>query len=228
MVRAYHFFPDDMRAAEDIVAGLDEPWHIGDTRIYTPVKIDSGDGEFITESGYNSSPTLWDALLQANGPIACLVEVSTPLSISDSAQGPSLQSSEIRTLIAAVDVRAELRRFACDCAARVLSLYEDRYPEDGRLRAAIDAARRFAEGVASAEELQAALVLVREAADVAGGQARLAAFSAFGTTLREAHDAALTAARSAMWALDGRTTPGPERVWQRVHFDQLFAHLFAS
>ena len=139
-----------------------------------------------------------------------------------------MQSSEIRTLIAAVDVRAELRRFACDCAARVLSLYEDRYPKDGRLRAAIDAARRFAEGVASAEELQVALVLVREAADVASGQARLAAFSAFGTTLREAHDAALTAARSAMWALDGRTTPGPERVWQRAHFDQLFAHLFAS
>jgi immunity protein 5 of polymorphic toxin system len=228
MVRAYHFFPDDMRAAEDIVAGLDEPWRIGDTRRYTAVKIGSGDGEFITESGYQSSPTLWDALLQANGPIACLVEVSPPLSISNSCEEPSAQSSEVRTLIAAVDVRAELRRFACDCAERVLSLYEDLYPKDGRLRDAIAVARRFADAAASSAELQAALVSIRDAADVASGQARMAAFSAFGTTLREAHDAALTAARSAMWAVDGRTTPGPERVWQRAHFDQLFAHLFAS
>jgi hypothetical protein len=228
MIKAYHFLPDDMRADEDIVAGLDEPWHIGDTRIYTPVKIASGGGEFITESGYHSSNTLWDALMQANGPVACLVEVSTPLSISDSANGPSSQISEVRALIAAVDVRAELRRFACDCAERVLTIYEDRHPRDGRLRHAVHAARRFAGGQASAEELQAALAGVRDAADGASGQARLAALSAFGTTLREAQDAAITAARSAMWAVDGRTTPGPERDWQRAHFDQLFAHLFAS
>jgi hypothetical protein len=228
MVRAYHFLPDDMRADEDIVAGLDDPWRVGDTRSYKPVKIASGDGEFITESGYHSSKTLWDALMQANGPVACLVEVSTPLSSSDSAHGPSSQSSAVRTLIAAVDVRSELRRFACDCAERVLSIYEERYPRDDRPRHAIDAARRFASGEASAEELQAALAGVRNAADVASGQARMAGFSAFGAALREAHDAAITAARSAMWAVDGRTTPGPERVWQRAHFDQLFAHLFAS
>jgi hypothetical protein len=228
MIKAYHFLPDDMRADEDIVAGLDEPWRIGDTRKYRPVKIAAGEGKFITESGYHSSKTLWDALMQANGPIACLVEVSTPLSSSDSTEGPSSQISEVRKLIAAVDVRSELRRFACDCAERVLSIYEDRYPNDDRLRRAIDVARRFAGGGASAEELQAALALVRDAADVASGQARLAAFSAFGTTLRESQDAAITAARSAMWALDGRITPGPERTWQRARFDQLFAHLFAS
>lgn len=56
----------------------------------------------------------------------------------------------------------------------------------------------------------------------------MAACSAFGTTGREAQDAALTAARSAMWALDGRMTSGPERLWQRAYFDRLFAHLFAS
>lgn len=228
MIKAYRFFPDDLRAAEDIVAGLDEPWHIGDIRTYTPMRIGSGDGEFITESGYHSSPTLWDALLQANGPIACLVEVSTPLSVSDSVAEPSAQISAVSKLVAAVDLRAELRRFACDCADRVRSLYEDRYPRDGRLRDAIAVARRFADAAASTEELQAALALVRDAADRAGGQARMAAFSAFGATLREAQDAALTAARSARWARDGRIAPGPERVWQRAHFDRLFAHLFAS
>ena len=101
-------------------------------------------------------------------------------------------------------------------------------PRDGRPRQAIDIARRFARDDATANELQAALVLARDAAEVASGQARMAAFSAFGATLRESQDAAITAARSAMWAVDGRTTPGPERIWQRAHFDQLFAHLFAS
>src|ERR1700722_9957755 len=149
MIKAYHFFPDDMRADEDIVAGFDESWHIGDTRKYTLVKIASGDGEFITESGYHSSKTLWDALMQANGPVACLVEVSPPLSGSDSAEGPSSQVSEVRKLIAAVDVRAELRGFGCDCAERVLSIYEHRYPKDDRLRRAIDVARRFADAAAS-------------------------------------------------------------------------------
>jgi hypothetical protein len=228
MIKAYHFLPDDLRADEDIVAGLDEPWHIGDTRKYKSVKINSGDGEFITESGYHSSKTLWDALMQANGPVACLVEVSTPLFSSDSTEGPSAQISEVRKLIATVDVRSELRRYACDCAERVLSIYEDRYPHDDRPRRAIDIARRFARDDATANELQAALVLARDAAEVASGQARMAAFSAFGATLRESQDAAITAARSAMWAVDGRTTPGPERIWQRAHFDQLFAHLFAS
>src|SRR5579859_2136023 len=99
MMKAYHFFPDDMRAEEDIVAGLDEPWRIGDTRKYISVKIASGDGEFITESGYHSSQTLWDALMQANVPVPGLAEVSTPLSTAGSAESASSQISEIRTLI---------------------------------------------------------------------------------------------------------------------------------
>lgn len=56
-------------------------------------------------------------------------------------------------------MRAELRRFACDCAERVLSIYEDRYAKDGRLRDAIAVARRFADAVASSAEL------VRKAVD---------------------------------------------------------------
>ena len=48
------------------------------------------------------------------------------------------------------------RLFACDCAERVLPLYEERYPEDKRPRQAIEAARRFANGEATYEELAAA------------------------------------------------------------------------
>jgi hypothetical protein len=123
MIRAYHFLPDDMRADEDIVAGIDEPWRIGDTRKYKPVKIAAGEGEFITESGYHSSKTLWDALMQANVPVACLVEISEPLLSDGSAEFASSRISEVRKSIAAVDVRSELRRFACDCAERPSSRF---------------------------------------------------------------------------------------------------------
>ena len=48
------------------------------------------------------------------------------------------------------------RLFACDCAEHVLSLYEAQYPDDGRPRKAIEIARRYAEGKATVEELNAA------------------------------------------------------------------------
>jgi hypothetical protein len=48
------------------------------------------------------------------------------------------------------------RLFACDCADRALSLYERRHPGDARPRQAIETARRFALGEASAEDLRAA------------------------------------------------------------------------
>ena len=85
MIRAYHFISDDMRSDEDIVAGRDQPWRLGETRIYVPVTLDAGDGEFITEAGYHSSPSLSDALMRADGPIACAVEISDPISVGGGA-----------------------------------------------------------------------------------------------------------------------------------------------
>ena len=48
------------------------------------------------------------------------------------------------------------RLFACDCAERVLPIYEKEYPDDKRPREAIEAARRYAEGKATKKELAAA------------------------------------------------------------------------
>jgi hypothetical protein len=50
----------------------------------------------------------------------------------------------------------EMRLFACDCAKRVLPIFEEEYPEDNRPRRAIETARRFALGKATQEELAAA------------------------------------------------------------------------
>jgi len=227
MIRAYHFLSDDMRCDEDIIAGRDEPWHLGELRTFAPMRLDAGDGGFISLSGYHSSPSLWDAMLQADGPIACAVEISDPISTDGDLQQGFFQISSLRKLTAAVDVSAELRLYACACAERVLSIFESRYSRDDRPRRAINTAFDYAHRRATAQDLEAALILARDAANTAAGLARIAALSAFGTAILESQDAAVTAMRNATWAVDGRgVTTGTERMWQGEYFDRKFALIF--
>ena len=86
-----------------------------------------------------------------------------------------------------------LRLFACECAEEVLLIYEREYPKDSRPRKAIETARRYANGEATLEELDAAEDAARDAAeDAAEDAARAAAL--------DARDAALDAAEAAAWA----------------------------
>jgi hypothetical protein len=48
------------------------------------------------------------------------------------------------------------RLFACDCAERVLPIFEKYYPKDNRPRVAIETARKFVVGKATQKELDAA------------------------------------------------------------------------
>jgi len=48
------------------------------------------------------------------------------------------------------------RLFACDCAEKVLPIYEKQYPKDIRPRQAIEVARKFANGEATQDALAAA------------------------------------------------------------------------
>jgi hypothetical protein len=226
MIKAYHFICADLRSGEDIVGGRDEPWRLGDMRTYVPVRLDAGDGEFVSETGYHSSSSLWDAMMLADGPIACAVEILEPLSIGGDIEQGYFQISRSRKLIAAIDVSRELRQFACTCAERVLSIFETAYPRDDRPRRAINIARDYARQRATTEDLGAALILARDAADKASGLARVAAMSAFGTAIPEAQDAAVTAMRGAGRAVDGRATTGSERAWHREYFDREFAGIF--
>ena len=71
------------------------------------------------------------------------------------------------------------RLFACDCAERVLGIYEKRCPDDKRPRKAIAVARRFANGKATKKQLDAASAAASAAArDAAGFAARSAAWDA--------------------------------------------------
>ena len=104
------------------------------------------------------------------------------------------------------------RLFACDCAERVLSIFEDKYPGDSRPRAAIEVSRRFAVGDASRAELNAARDAAwdatRAAADASWGVARDAAWDAARAAAYAAWDAAWDAARDA------------ERKWQAERLRQ--------
>ena len=73
--------------------------------------------------------------------------------------------------------------WACDCADRVLPIYEMHYPNDLRVRQCIITTRAFANGTATLEDLDAARAAARAAAwaaRAAAWDARAAAWAAAG------------------------------------------------
>jgi hypothetical protein len=130
------------------------------------------------------------------------------------------------------------RLFACDCAERVLPLYEAHYDDDSP-RKAIEVARRYAEGTATREELAAAGDAARNAAWAATGDptraaawaaARAAAWAATGDPTRNAawaatgdptRAAAWAAAWAATWAATGDPALNVERQWQAARLREI-------
>ncbi len=189
-MRAYHFLKADMTAG----SGNEKPWTIGEKRT---IKGDI----VLCERGYHSSPSWWDALQYAPGPMACLVEITRPVQ-----KDQDKQVSHTRTLIAAVSVERECRLFACDVAEEALHLAK---VEDPRSWKAIEVSRKFADGQATDKDLAAARDAARAAAwdaawaaawDAAWAAARDAAWAAARDAARAAAwDAARAAARDAAW-----------------------------
>jgi hypothetical protein len=86
------------------------------------------------------------------------------------------------------------RLYAADCAEHVLHFYEEKYPNDPRLREAIRVARRFAEGHASKAELQEACAATYKARPSFAMQA------AYYSTFPSAQDAAFFGSGAAVMA----------------------------
>ena len=105
------------------------------------------------------------------------------------------------------------RLFACDCAERVLPLFEKERPGDERPRKAIDTARAYVAGAATVEQLAAARAAAWAAARAA---ARAAAWAA-------ARAAAWAAARDAAWDAARPAARAAERNWQT---DRLMHYLY--
>jgi hypothetical protein len=109
------------------------------------------------------------------------------------------------------------RSFACDCAERVLPIFEKAYPNDKRPRAAIEIARQFIGGTVSSEQLWAARDAARDAAWAAAGAAAWdAAWAAAGAAAWDAR-----AAGAAAWDAAGAA----EKKWQTK---QLMKYLYGK
>src|SRR5262249_23114000 len=68
---------------------------------------------------------------------------------------------QLQAALAAADERTILR-FALECAARVLPVFERRYPDNDRVRRALEIAQRFECGLATVRALDAAERILRE------------------------------------------------------------------
>lgn len=174
-------------------SGDEPPWQLGETRVW------EGTVE-LCKAGYHHSPTPFDGLEFAPGPILSRVEASAPLS-GDACKA----ASQSRRLVAYRSVERELRLFACDCAERALNREREHGREpDRRSWAAVDVARQYARGGATLAELESA---ARSAESAAAWSA--AAWSA--------EAAALSAAEAARSA---------ERTWQAERFNSVMLALF--
>jgi len=112
------------------------------------------------------------------------------------------------------------RLFACDCAERVLPLFEEKYPEDNRPRVAIKTARRYAMGQATEAERRAAESAAREAERMAWSAGLAARAAAAGLAAGRTAGAAAVAERSAAWAarlaVAAEAARAAERQWQEA------------
>lgn len=93
----------------------------------------------------------------------------------------------------------EIRNLACDYAEFVLPVWEAKYPDDQRPRQAIEVARRYADGMATTDELDVAGTAACDAACDASRDAAWATAcdAALAAALAAACDAARAAARAA-------------------------------
>nr|WP_218642551.1 hypothetical protein [Paenibacillus borealis] len=116
--------------------------------------------------------------------------------------------------------------WAVDCAERVLPFFEERHPDDKRLREAIEAGRAWVRGELTMSEARKAAFATHAAAREAEGDAACAAARSAGQAAASAHVAghAIHAATYAAKAItygsypaDRNSNTAKEREWQLQH-----------
>ena len=210
---AYHFLKADMRAGQ----GLQKAWKVGETRTL------KGGAVIPCARGFHGSPTAFDALQFAPGPMLCLVELRGDVTPHGNPVDKYVARS--RKLIAVVNVERELRLFAADCAEHVLWIFEKEFPNDSRPRDAIAAARDRADAAGGAAWAAGAAADAAEGAWDATLSAEATGAARAAWAARGAWAAAGGGAR-AVWAVGGATDEAAEKTWQRAQFEARFGQLF--
>ena len=111
--------------------------------------------------------------------------LDTPIPLSNILEVCGLDDTLWSLQIVLEPADREIRLFACDCAEKVLPLFEKQYPNDDRPRQAIIIARQFANGKATKEDLAAARVTACDAWDATSDAARVASWAASWAAERE-------------------------------------------
>lgn len=182
----------------------------------------------IESYGYHSSPTLWDAFLNADGPIAALVGVSEPLPLVRGDGRGRFESSISRRLLAVRDISSGLRLYAGEITDRLLPTFENFYPHDSRPGQALAVVRRASQGQTPALELEEACRAAFSAAEGARGPARAAAFAAASAAFAEPAMAALAVMSLAIDLALSTGRIAQERAWQWTRFEESFGRLFEA
>jgi len=151
---------------------------------------------------------------------------NTPFPLSEVLEVCGLNDAIWALRIVIEPAEKEIRLFACDCAERVLPIYEKQYPDDQRPRQAIETARRFAIGKATPEELHAAGATAGATAAGATAGATAAALAASAAALAAsaagaAACAALAANAAGAAACAALAAGAAEREWQKERFIKL-------
>ena len=144
------------------------------------------------------------------GPTLYEIEVRGQI-IHASDKGVAEQARLVRRIETCND--KTLRLYAADCAERVVSLYEKYHPTDTRPRKAIQAARDFANGKITAEELKTSADASNAAANAAAA-ANSAAYAANSANAAHYANSAAYAANSANAASAAAANSAAERKWQ--------------
>jgi len=171
---------------------------------------------------YTSSPTWFDALRRASGPFACKVELSKPLQ-----KDSDVQVSSTIAFADCRDATQTLRKFACDCAERVLI---SKNLSDKTLWDGIKTLRLWLHGQISDADRKRAGVNVLRMRNSRWGEpefnaAYLVAVT-LGTGAANFEDATTTAILATDIFLFISRNPVTETAWAKRHFGQLMAELF--
>ena len=172
---AWHFLPADGH----LQFGARSKVKVGQTLRRDPAKLS------LCNYGLHASVRPLDALKYAPGPVVCRVRLGGTIIEDDDKCVASR-----RTVLWMADAERDLRLFACWCV-RNTPLHDGRTAwdllTDKRSQTAVEVAERYADGLATQDELDAAWAAARDAGVAAGAAAR------------DARVAAWDAARDAAW-----------------------------